>query len=52
MMSAPPPGTHEPLEPWNRVALPDLYRRFSETGLIRRLLELARDEDLGPRGST
>jgi len=26
----------------------DLYRRFEETGWVRRLLELARDEDLAP----
>ena len=37
-------------EPWNQLALPDLYRRFAETGLVRRLLEIARDEDLGPAG--
>lgn len=29
-------------------ALDDFYRSLRETGLIRRLLELARDEDLGP----
>ena len=29
------------------VSLPDLYAHFAKTGLIRRLLELARDEDLG-----
>ena len=39
-----------PLEPWNDRALPDLYRWLDATGLIRRLLELARDEDLGPAG--
>lgn len=35
-------------EPWNEYALPDLFAALSETGLVRRLLELARDEDLGP----
>jgi len=33
----------------NSLSLPDLYQHFGRTGLIRRLLELARDEDLGPR---
>lgn len=33
----------------NALTLPDLYQHFGRTGLIRRLLELARDEDLGPR---
>ena len=33
----------------NSLSLPDLYRHFDRTGLIRRLLELARDEDLGPK---
>lgn len=33
----------------NSLSLPDLYLHFGRTGLIRRLLELARDEDLGPR---
>lgn len=37
-------------EPWNELALPDLYRSLAATGLVRRLLELARDEDLGPNG--
>ncbi len=32
----------------NVLSLVDLYRDFERTGLIRRLLELARDEDLGP----
>jgi nicotinate-nucleotide pyrophosphorylase (carboxylating) len=32
----------------NALPLEDLYRDFSRTGLITRLLELARDEDLGP----
>ena len=31
----------------NDLSLPELYRTLSETGLTRRLLELARDEDLG-----
>src|SRR5262249_52028408 len=35
----------------NALALPDLYRQLSGTGLVRRLLELARDEDLGPSPS-
>jgi nicotinate-nucleotide pyrophosphorylase (carboxylating) len=29
----------------NRLALPELYRTLSQSGLVRRLLELARDED-------
>ncbi len=37
-------------EPWNDLDLPDLYAGFAATGLVRRLLELARDEDLGPGG--
>ncbi len=37
-------------EPWNELELPDLYAHFASTGLVRRLLELARDEDLGPEG--
>jgi nicotinate-nucleotide pyrophosphorylase (carboxylating) len=32
----------------NALPLPELYRHFEATGLIRRLLDLARDEDLGP----
>lgn len=32
----------------NQLALPDLYAHLESTGLVRRLLELARDEDLGP----
>jgi nicotinate-nucleotide pyrophosphorylase (carboxylating) len=35
----------------NQLALPELYRQLAETGLVRRLLELARDEDLGPLDS-
>ena len=38
------------LEPWNDLPLPDLYRRLAGGGLVGRLLELARDEDLGPAG--
>jgi nicotinate-nucleotide pyrophosphorylase (carboxylating) len=34
----------------NSLPLPDLYRRLSEGGLVRRALELARDEDLGAVG--
>src|SRR5205085_1721443 len=36
----------------NALALPDLYAHFAKTGLIRRLFELARDEDLGPPQKT
>lgn len=32
----------------NDLSLPDLFERLSRTGLVRRLVELARDEDLGP----
>lgn len=32
----------------NALALPDLYTELSRQGFVRRLLELARDEDLGP----
>lgn len=31
----------------NALPLPELYAQFERTGMIRRLLELARDEDLG-----
>jgi nicotinate-nucleotide pyrophosphorylase (carboxylating) len=31
----------------NALPLPDLYREFASTGLVSRLLDLARDEDLG-----
>ncbi len=34
----------------NDLAPPALYERLSRGGLVRRLLELARDEDLGPGG--
>lgn len=34
----------------NALPLPELYRALSQTGLVRRLLELARDEDLGDHG--
>jgi len=37
-------------EPWNELSLPELYKSMNATGLVRRLLELARDEDLGPSG--
>lgn len=37
-------------EAWNQLALPDLYASLADTGLVGRLLELARDEDLGPEG--
>jgi nicotinate-nucleotide pyrophosphorylase (carboxylating) len=33
---------------YNQLPLPELYRHLAATGLVRRLLELARDEDLGP----
>jgi nicotinate-nucleotide pyrophosphorylase (carboxylating) len=36
------------IDPINTRSLPDLFAHFESTGLIRRLLELARDEDLGP----
>ncbi|MFG0305888.1 MAG: carboxylating nicotinate-nucleotide diphosphorylase [Phycisphaerales bacterium JB040] len=32
----------------NDLSLPDLWGELAATGLVRRLLELARDEDLGP----
>ncbi|MEO1717200.1 MAG: carboxylating nicotinate-nucleotide diphosphorylase [Planctomycetota bacterium] len=32
----------------NTLSLPELYDHLAETGLVRGLLELARDEDLGP----
>lgn len=34
----------------NALPLPDLYRELTRDGVARRLLELARDEDLGSRG--
>jgi len=34
----------------NALALDDLYDQFASTGLVRRLIDLARDEDLGPEG--
>mmetsp|Transcript_64968 Transcript_64968/g.159965 ORF Transcript_64968/g.159965 Transcript_64968/m.159965 type:complete len:316 (+) Transcript_64968:182-1129(+) len=34
----------------NALSLPDLYARLTSTGLVTRLLELARDEDLGLGG--
>jgi nicotinate-nucleotide pyrophosphorylase (carboxylating) len=34
----------------NTLSLADLYRAFAATGLVRRALELARDEDLGNAG--
>lgn len=34
----------------NEVSLPSLYASFAKTGLIGRLLDLARDEDLGVGG--
>lgn len=37
------------VDPINTRSLPDLFAHFEATGLIGRLLELARDEDLGPQ---
>lgn len=34
----------------NTLTLPELFAELARDGAIRRLLELARDEDLGPRG--
>jgi nicotinate-nucleotide pyrophosphorylase (carboxylating) len=34
----------------NTMALPEVYRELAGSGLVRRLLELARDEDLGTAG--
>lgn len=42
---------HEPrLSALNELALAELYRAMAASGLIRRVLELARDEDLGMAG--
>ncbi len=41
------PAMTPPADP-NDLSLGDLYARFASTGNVRRLLELARDEDLGP----
>jgi nicotinate-nucleotide pyrophosphorylase (carboxylating) len=35
---------------WNTLSLPDLYTALARTGLVTRLIDLARDEDLGPTG--
>ncbi len=35
----------------NALPLPELYAHLAGSGLITRLLELARDEDLGPQGA-
>lgn len=45
-------GEHDHPEPTTRSSpeLDALYRSLASTGLVRRLLELARDEDLGPNG--
>lgn len=40
--------SHDSILSRNEHPLPELYRRLADTGLIARLLELARDEDLGP----
>lgn len=42
-------GTDKPVD-LNSLGLPALYAELARTGLVRRLLELARDEDLGERG--
>ncbi|HRJ49787.1 MAG: carboxylating nicotinate-nucleotide diphosphorylase [Phycisphaeraceae bacterium] len=34
----------------NSLSLAELYTHFARTGLVRRLIEIARDEDLGPAG--
>lgn len=34
----------------NGLSLPALFRALTSDGLLRRLFEIARDEDLGPRG--
>ncbi len=34
----------------NALPLPELYQQLRSSGLVRRLFELARDEDLGPDG--
>mmetsp|Transcript_63933 Transcript_63933/g.150418 ORF Transcript_63933/g.150418 Transcript_63933/m.150418 type:complete len:323 (-) Transcript_63933:170-1138(-) len=34
----------------NDLSLPELYKHLASTGLVKRLLELARDEDLGEQG--
>jgi len=39
-----------PLPDLNDLSLPDLWEELSRTGLVRRLIELARDEDLGETG--
>src|SRR5258705_10801382 len=43
-----PPADQASRTDLNALTLSDLYRHLSATGLVRRLLELARDEDLGP----
>lgn len=35
----------------SELSLPDLYDRFARTGLVYRLLELAREEEFGPGGA-
>ena len=39
--------TLPPVTTLNELPLPDLFDAFAATGLLRRLLEIARDEDLG-----
>jgi nicotinate-nucleotide pyrophosphorylase (carboxylating) len=38
------------LQDVNRLALPELYRALAAGGFVRRVIELARDEDLGQAG--
>lgn len=40
----------EPLTDLNTLTLPCLWQELTQTGLARRLIELARDEDLGHNG--
>lgn len=47
-MNAAPYGPHEPWTDLDSLSLPALFAELSRDGLVRRLLELARDEDLGP----
>lgn len=49
-MTTTPGAALRPLEDLNALPLPALYERLERTGLVRRALELARDEDLGPAG--
>ena len=53
-LAAPIPASryHPPMIDVNTLSLPDLYAHLRESGIIRRLFELARDEDLGPDGGS